>query len=116
MHKGRHPPLRATLRHQNSGFTANAMAAWQVPEARVESAGAIMAAFPQVSHCYGRKPTGRWPYTLYTMIHAADEASCRETARQMARATGIDRYVLLFSLKELKKTSMEYFQTGAENG
>jgi len=43
------------------------------------------------------------------MIHAADPESCRRTARSMAAAAGIDRYTLLFSVRELKKTSMQYF-------
>jgi DNA-binding Lrp family transcriptional regulator len=59
----------ATIRHQKSGFTANAMVAWQVEEDRIETVGKIMASFRQVSHCYRRNPTGDWPYNLYTMIH-----------------------------------------------
>ena len=99
----------ATLRHQKTGFTANAMGAWQVGEDRIESVGEKMASFPQVSHCYRRNPQKDWPYNLYTMIHANDEASCRETARQMSEASGVENYTLLFSRRELKKTSMVYF-------
>jgi DNA-binding Lrp family transcriptional regulator len=104
----------ATLRHQKTGFTANAMAAWQVEEERVESVGEKMAAFGQVSHCYRRDPQPDWPYNLYTMIHASDEESCRETARQMAQAAGVENYTLLFSRRELKKTSMVYFEDDTE--
>jgi DNA-binding Lrp family transcriptional regulator len=99
----------ATLRHQKTGFTANAMAAWQVDENRIETVGAKLASFRQVSHCYRRNPAEGWPYNLYTMIHANDEESCRQTAREMSEAAGISRYTLLFSRKELKKTSMVYF-------
>ena len=99
----------ATIRHQKSGYAANAMVAWQVDEARVDAVGEKMAAFKQVSHCYRRNPTRGWPYNLYTMVHAKDETSCRETARQMSIAAGADTYTLLFSRKELKKTSMRYF-------
>lgn len=106
----------ATLRHQQAGFAANALAAWQVQAKLAESVGRTMAAFPQVSHCYCRNPAGRWPYNLYAMIHGPDEAACRETARQLARRTGIEHYVLLFSLREFKKTSMEYFPADEENG
>jgi hypothetical protein len=45
------------------------------------------------------------------MIHADAEAACRETAREMAQAAGVDDYSLLFSREELKKTSMVYFAT-----
>jgi DNA-binding Lrp family transcriptional regulator len=101
--------LGATLRHQQSGFTANAMVAWRVDEDRVARVGRIMASFPEVSHCYRRDPKPDWPYNLYTMIHARDEVACLETARKMAQKTGVDTYTLLFSKKELKKTSMKYF-------
>jgi DNA-binding Lrp family transcriptional regulator len=99
----------ATIRHQKSGFAANAMGAWKVDEDRIEAVGKIMAGFRQVSHCYRRNPTPQWPYNLYTMIHAQDEASCRETARKMSEKSGVDTFALLFSRRELKKTSMQYF-------
>ena len=99
----------ATIRHQKSGFTANAMVAWQVEEERIETVGKIMAGFRQVSHCYRRNPTGDWPYNLYTMIHGKSEADCRETARKIAAKAGLDTYQLLFSTRELKKISMTYF-------
>ena len=105
----------ATLRHQKTGFTANAMVAWQVDEDRVEDVGNRMAAFKQVSHCYRRNPTDRWPYNLYTMIHANDKESCRQTARRMSQATGVENYALLFSRKELKKTSMVYFPSDEDD-
>ena len=99
----------ATLRHQKTGFDANAMTAWQVDEKRIMEVGEIMASFRQVSHCYRRNPTPDWPFNLYTMIHGTSEKECRATAKTMAQKTGIKTYSLLFSLKELKKTSMKYF-------
>jgi len=104
----------ATLRHQKSGFTANAMTAWIVDENRVDEVGEVMAAFPQVSHCYRRNPSGDWPYNLYTMIHATDEDSCRAIARELSQKTSVETYTILFSRKELKKTSMAYFSTDEE--
>ncbi len=101
----------ATLRHQNSGFESNAMAAWKVEEERVEEVGKKLASFRQVSHCYRRNPTKKWPYNLYTMVHARNEESCRATVRMMSEATSVDTYVILFSRRELKKTSMQYFST-----
>ena len=105
----------ATLRHQKTGFTANAMVAWQVDEERVEEVGNVMASFKQVSHCYRRNPTNGWPFNLYTMIHANDEESCRQTARNMSQQAGVENYSLLFSRKELKKTSMVYFQSDEDD-
>ena len=99
----------ATLRHQKTGFDANAMTAWQVDEKRIMEVGEIMASFRQVSHCYRRNPTANWPYNLYTMIHGTSEKACHAIARKMAQKAGVKIYTLLFSRKELKKTSMQYF-------
>jgi DNA-binding Lrp family transcriptional regulator len=100
----------ATLRHQKSGYRSNAMVAWQVDEDCIDDVGRTMASFKAVSHCYRRNPTGQWPYNLYTMVHGKDEAGCRKTAARMALKTGVQRYQLLFSRRELKKTSMRYFK------
>ncbi|MEA3279868.1 MAG: winged helix-turn-helix transcriptional regulator [Thermodesulfobacteriota bacterium] len=99
----------ATIRHQKSGFKANAMVAWKVEEKRIIEVGKKMASFREVSHCYRRNPNGNWPYNLYTMIHATDEEACRETARKISEAASVKTYTLLFSREELKKTSMQYF-------
>jgi DNA-binding Lrp family transcriptional regulator len=99
----------ATIRHQKSGFKANAMVAWKVAEARVEQVGETFASFDEVSHCYRRNPANNWPYNLYTMIHANDESACKSIALKMAQQASVNDYRLLFSRKELKKTSMEYF-------
>jgi DNA-binding Lrp family transcriptional regulator len=99
----------ATIRHQKTGFDANAMVAWQVDETRVEQVGGKLAGLPRVTHCYRRDPSEKWPYNLYTMIHAADETACKQMARDMAADVGVDTYRLLFSRRELKKTSMKYF-------
>ena len=100
----------ATLRHQKSGFNANAMVAWRVEETRVDAVGAQMAENPAVSHCYRRISHEKWPYNLYTMIHAADPETCRNLARELSEKTGVADYALLFSSRELKKTSMVYFE------
>ena len=101
----------ATLRHQKSGFSANAMVAWKVDENRIDDVGQKMTSCKQVSHCYRRNPYKEWSYNLYTMVHAGDEESCREIVRNLANETSVDTYTLLFSRKELKKTSMKYFST-----
>ena len=105
----------ATLRHQRTGFAANAMVAWKVDPDRIEEVGQKMASFRQVSHCYQRNPTAEWPYNLYTMVHANDEQSCHATARKMSRSTSVKDYTLLFSRDELKKTSMVYFPSDEDD-
>lgn len=85
------------------------MGAWQVNESRIEEVGVIMASQRQISHCYRRDPAPDWPYNLYTMIHAESKSACRQLARNLSVKTGVERYTLLFSIRELKKTSMTYF-------
>ena len=104
----------ATLRHQKSGFSANAMVAWQVDQNRVAEVGERLAEFREVSHCYHRNATGSWPYNLYTMIHAGDKNACRRIAKEMAETVVVDTYALLFSQRELKKTSMRYFSAAKD--
>lgn len=100
----------ATLKHQKSGFTANAMVAWKVDEDQVEKTGNIMAGFREITHCYRRNPAPGWTYNVYTMVHAKSEKDCRDIVRRISEAVGQDEYELLFSRKELKKTSMKYFE------
>jgi DNA-binding Lrp family transcriptional regulator len=99
-----------TIRHQISGYQANAMVAWQVGEDRIDDVGKMMAAFEGVTHCYRRNPVDGWPYNLYTMIHAKTEKGCHELAKAMATLASVKNYTLLFSRDELKKTSMKYFR------
>ena len=99
----------ATLRHQEAGFRSNAMIAWFVPLQRIEEAGKILSEFREVTHCYQRKPQGDWQYNLYSMVHGSSRDQCYQIAERMSQSVGIDDYILLFSEKEFRKTSMEYF-------
>ena len=99
----------ATIRHQKSGYTSNAMIAWQVSEDRIHEVGRVMAESSYISHCYRRNPTNDWPYNLYTMVHAGNENECYRIAQSLSDNSNIDNYSILFSRKEFKKTSMIYF-------
>lgn len=100
----------ATLRHQQSGYEANALVAWAVPEAELSRLGKLLAGQRAVTHCYARRPTPTWPYNLYSMVHGRTRDECVEIAARMATETGIDDYEMLFSETELKKTTMRYFK------
>lgn len=105
----------ATIRHRISGFAANAMVAWRVPEAEVARIGHLFARRREVTHCYERATTPEWPYNLYTMIHGRCQEECEAIAREMAAAAGLNHYELLFSDAELKKTTMRYFRESGED-
>ena len=99
----------ATLRHQEAGYSSNAMIAWSVPDERMEEVGKTLSRFREVTHCYQRKPQEDWHYNLYTMVHGSTREDCYQIAERMSRRVGIREYTLLFSEEEFKKTSMNYF-------
>ena len=101
--------IGAAIRHQNAGFTANAMVVWRVPLRDINKVGALFAEQAFVSHCYQRDSFPDFPYTVYTMIHAKSKEECVSYAETLSRLAGISDYRMLFSLKEFKKSSMEYF-------
>lgn len=101
--------IGAVVRHHRLGITANGMGVWKVSENDTERIGAIMASFPEVSHCYQRPVFADWPYNLFTMIHASTLEECEDIAARISEKTGLKDYKLLFSSKEFKKCSMIYY-------
>jgi DNA-binding Lrp family transcriptional regulator len=99
----------ATLNPRRAGMKANAMVAWHVPGDRVDEVGPLMASVREVSHCYERKTNTKWKYNLFTMVHGRSKSHCREVIGRIAEMTGVNDYVELFTKKEFKKTSPEYF-------
>ncbi|MCG8403346.1 MAG: Lrp/AsnC family transcriptional regulator [Firmicutes bacterium] len=99
----------AALKHQDLGYIANAMVVWDVPEEKAPAVGRIMAGFDEVSHCYQRPRRPGWPYTVFTVLHGHTREDCEKLAAKIAAAAGVSNYKLLFSTRELKKSSMKYF-------
>lgn len=102
--------MGAVLGHYKSGFSANVLCAWVVPEERMDEVGAAMAANASVSHCYDRTTTQDWPYNVYTMIHAKSHDECEAIVAALAQENNLTQKVMLYSVKEWKKTSMRYFE------
>lgn len=99
----------AALRHQDIGYTANAMVVWDVPENKAEAIGRKMAEFNEITHCYQRPRNPGWPYNIFTVVHAQNREDCEKMVAKIAQKIGMSNYKLLFSTKELKKSSMKYF-------
>ncbi|WP_449247066.1 siroheme decarboxylase subunit beta [Desulfarculus baarsii] len=104
----------ATLRHQRSGFACNVMVAWRAPADQASEMGRVLATVRNVSHAYHRRPCPGFDYNLFTMVHGRDEQECRSIIDQMAQMVGHPAHDLLFSVEELKKTSMRYFTEEGE--
>jgi DNA-binding Lrp family transcriptional regulator len=99
----------AVLVHQVSGFSANAMLVWNFPEEEAVIIGEKFSTLPYVTHCYLRKEAPGWPYNLYTMIHAPDRERLLAMANEMASLSEAKDWLILESVKELKKESIRYF-------
>lgn len=100
----------AIINHRNVGFKSNAMVVWKVPNERVKEVSEIMVMFSQVSHCYRRPIFSNWPYNIFTMIHEKTEMKCEEVVKEISKVSNIIDYDILYSICELKKTSMKYFE------
>ncbi|PKM76795.1 MAG: Lrp/AsnC family transcriptional regulator [Firmicutes bacterium HGW-Firmicutes-15] len=100
----------AVLRHQQAGFTANAMVAWKVGAEQGDEAGNIMAGFKEISHCYLREVPDEFGYNMFSMIHARSDQELRELIDKVLEQTGLTDYIVIKSLRELKKASMEYIR------
>lgn len=100
--------IGAILRHQKSGYIANAMVVFKVPETTIEEIGEALAQSSLVSHCYERKAHPQWPYNLYAMLHSTETSKIEEFVRTFTTTHAIQVYDILFSQEELKKTSMTF--------
>ena len=115
----------AILRHQEAGFADNAMVCFRLDERREtkdersvilseqseskDPAGAILAQKPYISHCYERPSFEGFPYTLYAMMHAQSVEELDRYIKEAAESIGNPDYVVLHSVRELKKTSYRFF-------
>ena len=43
------------------------------------------------------------------MIHATSQEGCEEAVAEIAKATDLDKFLLLYSSREYKKTRVRYF-------
>jgi DNA-binding Lrp family transcriptional regulator len=96
--------MGARINQRVLGIRMNAMVAWKVPAEKVEEIGSIMAAHPEVTHCYERAIVPlRWEYNLYTVLHACDADTIFHYVRELTSATGISENIVLFSTEEYKR-------------
>jgi DNA-binding Lrp family transcriptional regulator len=108
--------VAAILFHRRAGFSANGMGVWRVPEDRVLEAGARMAAFRGVSHCYQRPTYADWPYQLFTMAHGRSKEECDAILDAVEQEVGcVEQRSTLYSSTEFKKVRLLYFTEDFKN-
>ncbi|MFA5180319.1 MAG: hypothetical protein WC405_03300 [Syntrophales bacterium] len=108
MNRGWIRKFSAIVRHQQIGFTWNAMVVWAVPDDRIEEVGKALASLREITHCYERTPLFLDKYNLFSMIHLKD-ADPESFVQGIAAKLDIRDYRILLSEEEMKKISMEYF-------
>lgn len=96
------------LGHYRAGFTVNAMVAWRVEAEDADRAGMIMASYDQVSHCYLRDVPEEFGYNFFSMIHASSDEAMERLVEEISWETGIKDYIIIRSIRELRKVSMKY--------
>ena len=97
------------LRHRELGFRANGMCCWETAPEEVREKGRLLAAAPEVTHCYERPPAAAFPFRLYAMIHTRSWQETQRLFERLAAETALPGGQLLLSLTEFKKTSMQFF-------
>ena len=99
------------VRHRELGFTANAMAVWDIPDPLVGELGRRLGQAPEVTLCYRRpRRPPHWPFNLFCMIHGRDRASVAAAIGDLAERHGLGAYghAVLFSTRRFKQTGARY--------
>jgi len=109
--------IGVVLHHRKLGYTANAMAVWDVPDAEVSQAGMRLARRPEITLCYRRtRRPPDWPYNLYCMIHGRDRQEVLGQLEAIGREEGLADapHEVLFSRRAFKQRGARY--AGGESG
>lgn len=103
------------LRHHELGFTANAMTVFQVPQSEIEGAAQFLAAQPELTLLYQRRPHIKWPYNLYCMVHGRDRSQVEKVLERICNQKPMNQYQhqILFSQQRLKQTGGSRFRLQA---
>lgn len=101
--------IGAVPNHYRLGYTANGMSVWDIDDERVTELGRMVAALPEVSHCYRRpRQLPLWPYNLFVMLHGQSREHVQAQADRIASLLGPACHArdILYSTAILKKTGL----------
>ncbi|HTN65705.1 MAG TPA: Lrp/AsnC family transcriptional regulator [Burkholderiaceae bacterium] len=99
------------VRHHELGYTANAMAVWDVPDDAVGAIGRRIAASGRVTLCYRRpRQLPDWRHNLFCMMHGKDRAQVQAHIAVLATEYGLAAYPseILFSRRRFKQRGAHY--------
>ena len=103
------------LHHRDSGYQANGMFVCHFNKKEIDKAGQEISKLEAVSHCYQRQTYQNWPYNFYAMMHAKNKEELENKIKELVADYEIEDYQILYSIEELKKTSMKYFSSDFDN-
>ncbi len=107
------------VRHHELGYTANAMAVWDVPDEVVHDLGVRLAAEPDVTLCYQRsRHLPEWRYNLYCMIHGRERSDVEARLSRLSEqyALSVYAHAVLFSLRRYKQRGARYVRVAEAVG
>ncbi|MBI3928976.1 MAG: Lrp/AsnC family transcriptional regulator [Armatimonadetes bacterium] len=107
--------LAAVLHHGRAGFRANGMAVWQVPSARLDEVGGLMASHNAITHCCERTTTGFWPYNVFSTIYGHTREEVESVAGAIQSETGLAPPVILYSIREFKREPIPCFSPAIDD-
>ena len=102
--------IGCVVNHIVTGFDANCMVVWDVPDAELDDHGTAVGGLPYVTLCYHRprRPEQGWQYNLFTMIHGRDPAAVDEQIDELAADYLPFEHERLYSTGTLKQTGARY--------
>jgi DNA-binding Lrp family transcriptional regulator len=108
--------IGCVVNHVVTGFDANCMVVWDVPDDRLDEWGETVGKLPYVTLCYHRprRPEQGWPYNLFTMIHGRDPEAVDAKIDELAGEYLPVDHERLYSTATLKQTGARYDEIVAE--
>ncbi len=102
--------IGCVVNHVVTGFDANCMVVWDVPEDELDERGIAVGSLPYVTLCYHRprRPELEWEYDLFTMIHGREETAVDAKIDELAGEYLPYDHERLYSTATLKQTGARY--------
>jgi len=102
--------IGCVVNHLVTGFDANCMVVWDVPDEDLDDRGVSVGRLPCVTLCYHRPRRSEqdWRYNLFTMIHGREQSAVDEKIDELASEHLPYEHERLYSTETLKQTGARY--------
>ena len=102
--------IGCVVNHVVTGFDANCMVVWDVPDADLDDRGRVVGSLPYVTLCYHRprRPDQGWTYNLFTMVHGREQTAVDAVIDELADEHLPYSHERLYSTETLKQTGARY--------